>query len=310
MTPVHLRPIAEATWTELGRLAQSQVERRFPGRGVEQLAPWGAAALERAATSLATTADDTTSVGIVTGFCVTGFSPTSANPLAAETDGPPGALLLAGVLTAVGSRVVLVSDRYGAPLLRAGALHCGLADVDIVECPLEAEDAQRWCESFILGRPGRRLTHLVSIERAGPSHTIDSVRRQTRDESVVDRFAAIVPIGHRGRRHNMRGEVIDSVTAPLDRLFEMIADKRQATTTHRHWRRRQRNRPGCCALGVAGRDGNRCGQGAVRQCEPARPGRLPGRDRPYNRRRCLELGRICPRPCCCHTARSAVRSGY
>jgi hypothetical protein len=241
MVPVHIRPIAATTWQELGRLVQSRLERRFPEGSADLFAPWGAVSLERAARSLATAEDPGAhTVGIATGFCVT-----SAAPLAAETDGPPAALLLAGVLRALGVRVVLLSDLYGAPLLRAGAQHCQLTGVEIAECPLlggdlaggdldsnqSGEETQRWYEEFLSGEAGRRLTHLVSIERAGPSHTAASIRQQTSDDTIIRRFAETVPEDNHGRYHNMRGEVIDRATAPLDRLFSMIGQQRLPITT-------------------------------------------------------------------------------
>lgn len=230
---------------------QSRLERRFPGRSADLFAPWGAVSLERAARSLATAADTgphtvgICTVGIVTGFCVT-----SAAPLAAETDGPPAALLLAGVLRALDVRVVLLTDSYGAPLLRAGAQHCQLTGVEIAECPLfggdldggdldgrdlnerqSGEESQRWCEEFLSGEAGRHLTHLVSIERAGPSHTAASIRQQTSNDTIIRRFARTVPEADHGRYHNMRGEVIDRATAPLDRLFSLIGQQRLPITT-------------------------------------------------------------------------------
>lgn len=213
------------------------------------------AALGRAARSLATIANthantsentQARTVGIVTGFCVT-----SADPPSAETDGPPGALFLAEVLRALGMNVILVSDRYGVPLLRAGVEHCRLSGVEIVECPLGSgrtdDVADKWCKSFLRDGSGlrdalgQRLTHLVSIERAGPSHTPETIRQQAAakantaktnsvdtniTDTIVDRFVQTVPAADHGRCHNMRGEVIDLVTAPLHRLFDSIAAQR------------------------------------------------------------------------------------
>ena len=54
-------------------------------------------------------------MAIVTGFCVV-----DACPAAAETDGPPGALLSGPRTADARIRGRLISDAYGMPLLEAG----------------------------------------------------------------------------------------------------------------------------------------------------------------------------------------------
>ncbi len=150
---------------------------------------WDAGHLRAAAMSLAQNARR---VIIVTGFCRR-----SSIGMTAETDGPPGALLLARALQALEIDVLLVSDRYALPLLQAGCDHLGLGPAIAHEMPIEehaADDAlpasDRWCEAFFCG-PALGATHLVAIERPGPSHTPVSlarsrgpVRRRSSDSSV------------------------------------------------------------------------------------------------------------------------------
>lgn len=185
---------------------------------------WPAAGeLERAARELAAHAK---SVAIVTGFCIT-----AAEPPAAETDGPPGALYLARALMALGIETVLLSDRFGLPLLECGRRAWGL-EAEIIEMPLGggsppgdiADAATDWCHRFFASPLGRRLSHLISIERVGPSHTADSLAAQTRvGPPPLEHFAREVPPEHRDVCHNMRGASLDDVTAPAHLLFEAAA---------------------------------------------------------------------------------------
>jgi D-glutamate cyclase len=153
-------------------------------------------------------------VGIVTGFCVADVDPPSA-----ETDGPPGALYLARALAALGSNVVLISDCYALPLLELGC-RLGRLNAELFEVPLGQDEAS-WLDPFFHSSSGRRLTHLIAIERVGPSHTIESLTAQHPTTPwPLDSFLAEVPEGHRDVCHNMRGINIDDYTAPVHRLFE------------------------------------------------------------------------------------------
>ncbi len=163
-------------------------------------------------------------VGIVTGFCTV-----LPERVTAETDGPPGALFLAQVCESLGLPVVLISDRSGMPLLEAG---CRLQQLraSLVEVPATADDS--WCEQFFGTEPGSRLSHLVAIERPGPSHTLKSLLAQLRTgEAPVDRFQAEVPPANRDQCHTMRGVSIEAHVAPTHRLFETIARQRLQVTT-------------------------------------------------------------------------------
>jgi hypothetical protein len=182
--------------------------------------------LRAAANHLATSA---AAVGIVTGFCAI-----ANDQVTAETDGPPGALLLARVLSAAGADVCLISDAYGVPLLRAGCEVSPLPRPSIVEFPsgnaAHVEDA--WIEEFFARGRGNHLTHLVAIERPGPSHTLGSIERQPHSaDNVREEFLRLVPESDRDVCHDMRGESIERWTARTHRLFEWIVEQRLGVTT-------------------------------------------------------------------------------
>jgi D-glutamate cyclase len=168
--------------------------------------------------------------------------------VSAETDGPPGALYLARALLALGVEVHLITDRHGMPLLEVG---CDLWQLDrkmLLEFPFEAAapaDASRarngpafdhasdhWVEHFFDRGPGRGLSHLIAIERAGPSHTLDSINQQPRSAPAPERrFLADVPVNDRDVCHNMRGQSINGNTAKTHRLFERIRQHHLPITT-------------------------------------------------------------------------------
>jgi hypothetical protein len=232
---------------------QEIVTRDPGGRGVSGFRyrgrPLGDGNLQRAALSLA---EGARGVAIVTGFAVE-----ADGGVVPETDGPPGALYLARALAGLGADVTLISDRYAAEVLQTGLQIWEIPAVPICEAPCEesaadleetvcrgpSDDFQidRWNEEFLRSPRGQRLTHLVAVERAGPSHTETSLREQlaaaAQDElsgpidQIVARFAAHVPPEHRDVCHNMRGAAIDAFTARLHRLFEMVNRRRPQVVT-------------------------------------------------------------------------------
>lgn len=105
---------------------------------------------------------------------VTGFFIPTATPPAGETDGPPGALFLARALVPLGVPVLLITDDFCERALAAGLAECGLRKaVPLVTLPAPAQgealsDAEYW--GYLDERKGiPALTHLLAIERAGPS---------------------------------------------------------------------------------------------------------------------------------------------
>ena len=157
-------------------------------------------------------------VGVVTGFWI----PT-ADPPAAETDGPLGALFLARALVPLGIHVVLATDPWCVPALRAGLSACGLAaDVGVVELGSAAGRGppESYWHSFAV-RAGP-LTHLIALERVGPSHTPWSMVDQN-ESTLEDReqFRQEVADEHHDRCHTLRGLDITDRMCPAHRLFEL-----------------------------------------------------------------------------------------
>src|SRR5262249_198846 len=67
------------------------------------------------------------------------------------------------------------------------------------------------------------LTHLVALERAGPSHTAASIRSQSGSTPAdCNRFLAEVPFQTHDRCHTMTGRDITMYMSPAHWLFEEI----------------------------------------------------------------------------------------
>ena len=94
----------------------------------------------------------------MTGFCVADLP----QP-AAETDGPPGALYLAHALVELDTRVELISDCFGRPLLECGMRTLGL-ELPLHELAINEELPTPWVHEFL---QQRGYTHLVAIETRG-----------------------------------------------------------------------------------------------------------------------------------------------
>lgn len=158
-------------------------------------------------------------VGIVTGF----YIPT-ARPPCGETDGPLGALFLARALVPLGMNVVLLTDEFCRPALEAGLGMAGLRkSVPLVTLPSADDLAALNGEAYTqaVGERMGRLSHLISLERVGPSHTPESIRAQpVTSPQALQRFLADVPEEHRGRCQTMRGRDITSFMSPAHFLFE------------------------------------------------------------------------------------------
>lgn len=166
-------------------------------------------------------------VWITTGFFIPG-----AKPPAAETDGPPGAALLAAALRHCGLKVRLLTDAWCASAVKVAAELYELPPGCVAVCPGDLDSAQVWLKEQLSLAATESLTHLIAVERVGPSHTLASFTG-CRDacDPAVETFCQLVPAAHRGRCHNMRGEIIDDYTAPLHELFVSIACERPAVRT-------------------------------------------------------------------------------
>jgi hypothetical protein len=158
---------------------------------------------------------------------VTGFLIPHAQPPCAETDGPLGAVFLARALAPLGAKVVLASDAFCLRALEAGLGAAGLRKaVPLVKLPSPEEAGALSVGDYwqqFLDRTGP-ITHLVALERVGPSHVPASV-----PPADAERFRAEVPPEHHDRCHTMRGRDITTRMSPAHRLFE--AAPRAGVTT-------------------------------------------------------------------------------
>ncbi|QDT99405.1 glutamate cyclase domain-containing protein [Gimesia aquarii] len=149
----------------------------------------------------------------------TGFYVPSAVIPSAETDGPPGAILLASLLEECGINTSVVTDELCAPVVAATmeAFSYPASKMNVL-----STENEEWIESFF---HQQTISHLISVERVGPSHTIDSFTQQPgQAETAYADFQSKVTPAHFDRCHNMRGEIIDQYTAPLHLLFERLSE--------------------------------------------------------------------------------------
>ncbi|TVR01100.1 MAG: DUF4392 domain-containing protein [Spirochaetaceae bacterium] len=125
------------------------------------------------------------SVVMTTGFCIPAT-------MTGETDGPPGAAVLAAALARRGTTVHLVTDQFSVELVRAclSVLGVNAAAPGVTVSEVPYLDAQDWCRDlFVRVRPDV----VVAVERPG---------------AAAD-----------GRPYSMRGEVLSAVSADTDTLF-------------------------------------------------------------------------------------------
>jgi hypothetical protein len=155
---------------------------------------------------------------------VTGFLIAHAQPPAGETDGPLGALFLARAWAPLGIKVVLATDPFCYRALEIGLAVSGLRKtVSLVTLPspeqagaMSVGDYWQW----FADRAGP-LTHLIALERVGPSHTLDS--------QPSGEFLDEVPAEHHDRCHSMRGLDITEMMSPAHRLFETARQEKITT---------------------------------------------------------------------------------
>jgi hypothetical protein len=170
------------------------------------------------------------SIAIVTGFLIP-----NAQPVAGETDGPLGAIFLARALVPLGIGVTLVTDGFCEKALEAGLAAAGLGKRVMV---LALGSYQ---EAFVMGSiayckvnsldPAKPITHLIALERVGPSHTPVSIRQQRAGATTIERFLEEVPVGHHNRCHTMRGRDITELMSPAHLLFEEASAHHPAIRT-------------------------------------------------------------------------------
>lgn len=181
---------------------------------------------------------------------LTGFYIPHADPPCAETDGPLGAIFLARALVPLGFKVLLATDAFCYHSLEVGLAACGLRKlVPIVALPTAEEALTLTPEAYwqlFVERAGR-LTHLIALERVGPSHTEESVRAQPGSTpDLVTHFLREVSAEHFDRYHTMRGRDITAEMSPAHRLIEYAS----------------RQTPRLATIGI-GDGGNEIGMGKI-----------------------------------------------
>ncbi len=178
--------------------------------------------------SLAKTPD--ASVAIVTGFYIP-----HAQPPCGETDGPLGAIYLARALTPLGVRVALVTDDFCTPALETGIGAAGLRkQVPLVTLPPAGRGAtmsrHEYWQAFV--ERAWPLTHLIALERVGPSYTPESLQAQPEaTPAILEEFRREVTPEHYGRCHTMKGRDITANMSPAHFLFDAVAADRMPITT-------------------------------------------------------------------------------
>jgi hypothetical protein len=172
-------------------------------------------------------------IGIVTGFFIA-----HANPPCGETDGPLGALYLARALVRLGIKVLLLTDPFCRKALEVGLEFCQLHDrVTLQTLPPSLGSKPDFItltkKEIFNPRDGLEgLTHLIALERVGPSHTLASIRAQGGVDSTDETtFALEVPAEKRDRCHSMRGRDITEFMTPAHLLFESAARRQPHLTT-------------------------------------------------------------------------------
>jgi hypothetical protein len=153
---------------------------------------------------------------------VTGFYIAHGEPPCAETDGPLGAVFLARALVPLGINVAVAADGYCVPALRAGLRASGLAEhVHVLDLDLDLSACLRTAP-----------THLVALERVGPSHTPQSVAAQHGATAAdLAAFERLVAVEQWDRCYSLRGRDLTAHTMPAHRLFEQAAATRPPVRT-------------------------------------------------------------------------------
>ena len=121
-----------------------------------------------------------------TAFIVTGFYILDAG--LAETDGPPGAVVIGGALNKLGYDVVHVTDRYASGIME----QTGGDFSTVVEFPITDDDSSREFAANLLAEMNPSV--LIAIERCG--------------------------LTSEGKYRNMRGRDITDHNARIDHLFD------------------------------------------------------------------------------------------
>jgi D-glutamate cyclase len=139
----------------------------------------------------------------------------------AETDGPPGTVVLADVLASLGVLTTVVTDSLCEPVVRAACSTGSAQNLEILVSPNGHQEAGAWRTS-ILERPEiRQISHFVAIERVGPGYADATATTSELAAKTGQRVeSAALNDWRPGHCSNMRGESIDEFSADLHLLIE------------------------------------------------------------------------------------------
>ncbi len=160
----------------------------------------------------------------------TGFPVRRQAPPLPETDGPPGTLLLAWSLQQRGARAVILTDPWARELLALGLQMLSLPEEMLHVVP-SGEQGGASSQALRDLPPREQITHLVAIERPGPSHHRESLARWGFSPEEQHRWIQQMGLGAQDRCFNMRGEFIHHWCSGPGRLFEHLACTLPEATT-------------------------------------------------------------------------------
>jgi D-glutamate cyclase len=173
---------------------------------------------------------DIVGVGLITGFFIPGGQEgetTTQHPTFktrdghAETDGPPGTVVLADVLANLGIPTTIVTDELCEPVVRTAcnAGHC--QDVTVLASPVDRQQSAAWRTQVLNTAPINQVTHFVAIERVGPGYAHpEHSRNQPAPAADQQSRHSDSTTWQPGHCCNMRGESIDAFSADLHLLIE------------------------------------------------------------------------------------------
>lgn len=172
-----------------------------------------------------------TGVGLITGF----FIPTAINHRTddvgrgevagilygnAETDGPPGTVVLADILSAIGVPTAIITDEYCESVVRASCSFDFCRPVELFISPSRLEKAAAWRASVLRDPLLRRVSHLVAIERVGPGYESTGLQNQQSETATRQQIGNPQLQWQPGHCCNMRGESIEAFSAGLHLFIE------------------------------------------------------------------------------------------
>ncbi len=159
----------------------------------------------------------------------TGFPIPLAGTCVPETDGPPAALLLAWALQRLGTQVAILADPWAWRFLLLGVEMLGLNE-DLLRPipPLERSSPgglPAGLEELLSDCSGEPITHLVAIERPGPSHHRESLARWNFSPLEQHEWISRMGLGAQDLCFNMHGQSIHRWSASGARVFEHLAQR-------------------------------------------------------------------------------------